>query len=180
MTDKEIILHLLHNKYSLALQGLYKILPEVKQYIKANNGTADDAQDIFQNALVILYKKVNSENFVLTATLKTYLMAVAKNCWQQELRQRIKLPSAENFQDIAFDETLEEPYFTFATAAFNLLGDKCREILIQFYFKKKSFKEIAATLQFSDENVAKNQKYRCMQKAKENYLTLTNNGIYEQ
>ncbi len=179
MTDKEIIEHLQLNKYSLALKGLYNILPDVKKYIKANSGTTDDAQDIFQDALVVLYKKVHSENFELMTSLKTYLLAVVKNCWLQELRQRKKLPATETAADIAAIEMDEEPGFVFATAAFNLLGEKCRQILILFYFKKQSFKEIAAALAFSDEKTAKNQKYRCMQKAKENYTILSKNGHHE-
>jgi len=179
MTDNEIIAHLQHNKYSLAIKGLYNILPAVKQYIKANSGTANDAQDIFQDALVILYKKIHAGNFTLTVPLKTYLMAVVKNCWLQELRQQKKLPPGEVPDDIAAAETIEEPGFDFANAAFNLLGEKCRQLLILFYYKKKNFREIAAILNFSDEKVAKNQKYRCIQKAKDNYLTLSKNSTHE-
>ena len=179
MTDKEIIEHLRHNKYSLALKGLYNILPSVKQYIKANNGSADDAEDIFQDVLVILYNKVHAENFFLTAPLKNYLLAIVKNCWFRELRQRKKLPATEYTNDIAIVEINEEPGFTYATAAFNLLGEKCRQLLQSFYFEKKSYKEIAVELAFSDEKVAKNQKYRCIQKAKENYLSISKNSTHE-
>ncbi|MGC4103531.1 RNA polymerase sigma factor [Ferruginibacter sp.] len=179
MTDNDIILHLRNNRYSLAVKGLYHILPAVKQYIKANNGSADDAQDIFQDALVILYKKIQDGNLVLSVPLKTYLMAVVKNCWLQELRRRNKLPVTENIPDIALEENSEEPGFVAATAAFNLLGEKCKDLLMLFYFKKKSFKEIAAQLAFSDERTAKNQKYRCLQKAKDNYVTLLKNGGHE-
>lgn len=179
MNDKQIIEHLQHNKYSLALKGLYNNLGEIKQYIQANSGSVDDAEDIFQDALVILYKKIHSPGFNLTVSLKTYLLAVAKNCWLQELRQRKKIPAGDVVIEPEDNDTTEEPDFDFATTAFKLLGDKCRELLIQFYFKKKSFKEIASLLAFSDELVAKNQKYRCLQKAKENYKTLSNKGIYE-
>lgn len=173
MTDPEIIQHLQHNKYSLALKGLYHILPAVKKHIVANSGTADDAEDIFQDALVILYKKAHAGNLLLTVPLKTWLLAVVKNCWLQELRRRNKLVSVPISYDVAAVEMDEEPGFVYATSAFNLLGEKCRQLLILFYFNKKSFKEIATALAFSDEWVAKNQKYRCMQKAKENYLTLS-------
>jgi RNA polymerase sigma factor (sigma-70 family) len=179
MTDKEIIEHLRHNKYSLAVKGLYNILPDVKQYIKANSGTAADAEDILQDALVILYKKIHSGDFVLTSSLKTYLLAIVKNCWLQQLRQQKKMPAGEIIHDIPAAETNEEPALTLADTAFNLLGEKCKQLLILFYFKKESFKTIATTLGFSDEKVAKNQKYRCIQKAKEHYLTLSKNGSHE-
>jgi RNA polymerase sigma factor (sigma-70 family) len=136
----------------------------------------DDAEDIFQDALVVLYKKVHAGDFILTVPLKNYLLAVVRNSWLQELRRRNKLPAAAISHDIAVVESDEEPGFVSATAAFNLLGEKCRQLLILFYFNKMSFKEIAAVLAFSDEHVAKNQKYRCMQKAKENYLNLSKNS----
>src|SRR5882762_10363741 len=118
MTDQEIITHLRHNKYSLAIKGLYNILPAVKQYIKNNNDTKDDAQDIFQDALVILYQKIHEGNFMLSVPLKTYLLAVVKNCWLQELRQKKKLPRGEVPGDIATATIDEEPDFAFADAAF--------------------------------------------------------------
>jgi len=179
MTDKEIIEHLQQNKYSLAVKGLYNILPYVKQYIKANSGTAADAEDILQDALVILYKKVHSGNFTLTVTLKTYLLAIVRNCWLQQLRQQKKMPAGEIINDTPADEITEEPALQLADTAFNLLGEKCKQLLILFYFKKKNFKEIASAIGFSDEKVAKNQKYRCIQKAKENYLILSKNGSHE-
>ena len=178
MTDTEIIEHLRNNKYSKAVNGLYNILPSVKRYIYANSGTQEDAKDIFQDALVVFYKKVNSTDFVLSASLTTYLNAIAKNLWLTELRRRKKLPEDKSSTDIADVVTDEETGFTIATTAFNLLGEKCRQLLMLFYFKKKSFKEIAGILAFSDEKIAKNQKYRCIQKAKENYVTLLKNDTH--
>src|SRR4051794_35899656 len=99
MTDKDIIELLRHSKYSAALKGMYNIFPYVKNYIKTNSGTTDDAEDIFQDSLVILYKKVQSADFILSVPLKTYLLAIVKNCWLQELRRRKKLIVAEPSDD---------------------------------------------------------------------------------
>ncbi len=178
MTDPEIIENLKHNKYAAAIKGLYGIMPSVKQYIKGNTGTSEDAKDIFQDALVVLYQKVQQSKFVLSVPLKTYLLAIVKNCWLQELRRRNKLPAAGITEDVAEIITEEEPGFTTATAAFNLLSEKCKELLILFYFKKKNFKEIAKVFSFSDERVAKNQKYRCITKAKEYFFTLSKTGTH--
>ena len=108
MKDQEIIENLKHNKYSLALKGLYGTLPAVKQYIQTNSGTTDDARDIFQDALVILYKKVHDESFILTVPLKTYLLAIVKNCWLQELRLRKKFPIAEVIVNDVSENILDE------------------------------------------------------------------------
>lgn len=180
MTDQEIIEYLKRDKYAHALRGLYNTLPAVKKYILSNNGTADDAMDIFQDVLVILYNKVRQPDFLLSSGLHSYLLAIAKNCWLYELRQRKKIPTVETAIDIAETTTSEENEFMIASKAFNLLGEKCRKLLILFYYRKQSFKEIAAHLSFSDVRVAKNQKYRCLQKAKEHYLHLSKSDSHDQ
>lgn len=173
MTDQEIIEYLRASRYQKALNGLYHVLPSVKKYIAANSGSVDDAKDIFQDALVVLYKKAQNSAFVLSVPLKTFLQAIVKNLWLQELRRRNKMPLTAEPSDLVDVAPEEGKNFDLATAAFNLLGEKCRQLLILFYFKKKSFREIALALSFGDEKTAKNQKYRCIQKAKENYLTLS-------
>lgn len=173
MTDQEIIVHLQNDKYQKAVNGLYKFMPAVKSFVLKNSGTNDDAKDIFQDALVVLYKKVHTEGFALTVSLNTYLMAIAKHVWWQELRKRSKMPMVAEPQDVAEIFVNEEPQFSRAEAAFHLLGEKCKQLLTLFYFHQKSFREIASLLAFSDEQVAKNQKYRCIQKAKENFNSLS-------
>jgi len=179
MTDNEIIENLQHNRYAKALNGLYDLMPAVKKYVKANNGSASDAADIFQDALVILCKKVGEGNFQLTAPLKVYLMAVVKNCWLQELRLRKKIPAGEMTDETPADVATEEALFVYAKNAFGNLGEKCRQLLILFYFKKQSFETIAPAMGFSDPKIAKNQKYRCLQKAKEHYALLLKSGPHE-
>ena len=173
MTDQQIIEHLRHNNYQKAVNGLYDVLSPAKKYIQSNNGSVDDAKDLFQDALVILYKNVQSEAFNLTVSLKTYLLAIVKNLWLQELRRRNKMPVVTQQPDLPEIILEEEKDIEMAKAAFNLLGEKCRQLLILFYFKKKTYRELASFLAFGDERTAKNQKYRCLQKAKENFLTLS-------
>jgi RNA polymerase sigma factor (sigma-70 family) len=173
MTDQAIIQHLQSNQYSLALKGLYHVLPHAKKFIIANHGDTHDAEDVFQDALVILCKKVQSGDFQLTASLKTYLLAIVRNRWHEVLRSRKKLPLADNTEPGAIHFSIdEEPRYAQASAAFQLLGEKCRELLLMFYFRRKSYSEIAELLSFANEQTAKNQKYRCLQKAKEHYLNL--------
>lgn len=180
MTDQQIIEYLRTNRYQKAVNGLYEILSPVKKFILSNSGTKDDAKDIFQDALVVLYKNVQSKDFILTVPLKTYLLAIVKNLWRQELRRKNKMPVTTEQAEIPEIILDEEKDVDIATAAFNLLGEKCRQLLILFYFKKKTYKELASFLAFGDERTAKNQKYRCLQKAKENFRTLTTNSHAKQ
>jgi DNA-directed RNA polymerase specialized sigma24 family protein len=51
----------------------------VEYFILNNNGRTDDAEDIFQDTMIVLLEKLRQDDFMLTASIKTYIMAIAKN-----------------------------------------------------------------------------------------------------
>ena len=177
MKDEHII-ELLRNKdYKKASEKLYTYFPVVKKLILKNNGSKQDAEDIYQEALVILIRKTQDTNFTLTSSLNTYLYSICRFLWNDELKKKNKtINDAQNLSYLKNEDftehVKEEAEYKQAENAFNLLGDKCKELLRFFYFNKMSMKEIADKLKFSSEKVAKNQKYRCIEKAKENLTTL--------
>lgn len=172
MTDTEILGHLQDNRFKRAVKGLYSLFPAVKKLVLANHGSKEDAEDIFHETLLVLHRKVQAGNFELSASLNTYLTAVSRNLWYQELRRRNKEIRTNDFIEVEITEDENEKVFRQAEMAFNLLGEKCRELLIRFYYKKQNMQTIAVALGFSNERVAKNQKYRCLEKAKDNFIQL--------
>ena len=66
----------------------------------------------------------------------------------------------------------EEKQFQLAERAFSELGERCKKLLLLFYHKSMSFKDIAKTMQFSSDKIAKNQKYKCLSKARDIYQNL--------
>jgi len=53
------------------IEGIYKDhFNMIQSLIVNNNGTADDARDIFQEAMVVLYEKVRTGSFELNCQLK--------------------------------------------------------------------------------------------------------------
>lgn len=171
MKDKDIIRYLQEDRLSKAIEGLYGIYPSIESLVKKNQGNREDSEDIFQEALIVLFKKVKKGDFVLSSSLKTFIYGISKNLWLQELRRRGKLVY-DNDSDFKVEEIENDERQILAQSAFKLLGDKCKEILIMFYYADKSMQEIASKLGFSNEKVAKNQKYRCLEKAKTNYQSL--------
>jgi RNA polymerase sigma factor (sigma-70 family) len=177
MSDDEIIQALQNGNQSAALKQLYHHYPAVRQLILQNSGNKHDAEDIFQEALIILCRKVKEKDFQLTSGIKTFLFSISRLQWMNELRKKKKEMISENVPEEKETDSeklnsylLEEEKFKKAESALEKLGEKCRQLLQLFYAQKKSFKEIADALDFSNEKVAKNQKYRCMEKARENFL----------
>ena len=87
VTD-DILLVQLKTGDNASFQLLYKFyFPSVASYVKQNMGNTEDAEDIFQEAILVLLQKVRQPDFILTSALKTYLYAIAKNLWLKRLRK---------------------------------------------------------------------------------------------
>lgn len=159
-----------------ALSYMYeKYYGGVARFIIDNNGTEEDARDIFQDSLVVLYEKVQLTDFVWTSTLKTFLFAVCKNLWYKRLRKASnrEIPTENIHQLPVLDVSIEDPYEEQKFLLRNLmsqLGDACREILTLFYFQRKSMQEIALEMNLANEKVAKNKKARCMVKLRKLFV----------
>ncbi len=175
MTDQDIINLIKENKYNPAMKGLYAYLPVVKKFVLKNNGTRQEAEDVFQEGLVIFCNKAIKSDFLLTASINTYLYSVCKLLWLHELKKKNKTIKNDfieltdlNLVDEINEDIEKDKSAKQAQNALIKLGEKCKEILELFYFKKLSMKEIASKLGFASEKGAKNQKYRCIEKVKEN------------
>lgn len=169
MTDNELIELIAQKNIGKATKSLYKYFPVIKKYVLANNGTKEDAEDIFQDALIILYTKASEDNFVLTSSINTFLFSICKLKWFEKLRMVKKDAISNNeLMDSEFENYIEEDNkIKLIQSAFERLGDKCKELLYRFYYAKESMVKIAKEMKFSSDKLAKNQKYRCLEKTRE-------------
>ncbi len=177
MNDQQIIEFFKAGNYSKASEKLYAYFPVIKKLVLKNSGSKQDAEDIYQEALIILINKTQNPEFKLTSSLNTYLYSICRLLWNDELKKKnkkiaVEIKGNESFLEEEVKPTKDEHDQKLAEKAFDLLGEKCKDLLRLFYFKQMNLKDIAVKLRFATEKVAKNQKYRCMEKAKENLKTL--------
>jgi RNA polymerase sigma factor (sigma-70 family) len=171
MNDQKIIQELKAGKRQKSFVQLYKGFPVVKKLIQSKGGTAEQAEDVFQEALIIFYKKASAPAFELTASISTYVYSVARFLWKDELKKNgLKYDTAE-VENLKFESELEEiaqkeKKFQVMEEVLNSIGEKCLEILQLFYYKGFSMKEIARQVDLKSEKVAKNQKYKCLERAR--------------
>jgi RNA polymerase sigma factor (sigma-70 family) len=141
-------------------------------------GTKEDAQDIFQEALIIFCDKCLDPNFTCTASIDSYLYGTSRFLWKNLQRKKgLDVNSSSELNDNDIPENIEEDWdkesqFRLAENAIASLGEKCKDILKFFYIDKRKMEEITKILGFKSANVAKTQKYRCLEKARANYLNL--------
>jgi len=168
-TTQDLLNGILRND-TIVLQSIYKnFYSKINFFIKKNNGDDDDASDIFQEAIIIVYRKLKANDLVLDCTFETYLYSVCRFLWLKQLEKRKlekeKIKDNHEYNDDIYDDGLEkvvdinERYRLFQKH-FNHLGKDCQKVL-QLYFDKVPLINIAQIMGFKSEKYAKKRKFRC-------------------
>ena len=172
-TDSEVILGILNNS-DIVLKRLYlAYFPMALQLVINNNGNEDDAKDIYQEAIIVLYNKVKTGDFELSSKLKTYIYSVCRRLWLKRLSQKNKYGGdIRDFQEYlpVEDDTEKnndrDVQYNKMGSALGLLGEPCKAIIEDFYVHNKSMQEICDNFGYTNADNAKTQKYKCLQRLK--------------
>lgn len=168
--DEKIIAALKSNNHDVVLAFLYKeALPIVKHYIKSNSGNDDEAKDIFQDAVIILYKKMKTEELPENTNITSFVCFISRNLWINRARKLNKSTAIPEDGFLQSDENLLDNIIITErkNALIGLLdqiGDECKKLLKHSVYDNQSMKEICKLMGYSSENVAKTYNYRCKQK----------------
>jgi len=162
-----------------AIETLYKENYNVIQALIINNsGTADDAKDIFQEAMIVLFQKVRSGTFELNCQIKTYIYSVSRRLWLKRLQRQNKFTlMSHHAEDVVMvEEEIDEQEkrnteFAIMEKAMGNLGEPCKSLLEAFYINKKTMQEIATTFGYTNTENAKTQKYKCLVRLKKIFFT---------
>lgn len=156
----------------------------VQTLIINNNGTAEDARDIFQEAMIVLYEKARSGSFELNCQLKTYVYSVCRRLWLKRLQQLQKyIPGANGLEEtVAVEEDMElhdqrNVDFIMMEKALAGIGEPCKSLLEAFYLQKRSMTEIAGSFGYTNADNAKNQKYKCLMRLKKLFFSEYKNHV---
>ena len=159
----------------------------VQSLIINNNGTADDAKDIFQEAMIVLYEKARSGNFELSCQIKTYVYSVSRRLWLKKLQHASRysgdMGNAETIvpvEDDIEEHSRRDAEFEMMEKAILGLGEPCKSLLEAFYLQKKNMQEIAVSFGYTNAENAKTQKYKCLMRLKKIFFTHYKNGIEDE
>lgn len=163
------------NNEQMALDCVYKqSFSQIKQFILHNQGSEQDAEDVFQEGLLAVWKNIKTGKYENQRQVKlsTYVFQVCKYRWFEHLKSaKVKYNTRLNPEfDIVDENDLAEVQeeverANYLRSLFEQLGDKCKQILNLYYYQKLSLAEIAEKMEYTPQS-AKNEKYRCMQRLK--------------
>jgi RNA polymerase sigma factor (sigma-70 family) len=159
----------------------------VQSMVINNNGSSDDAADIFQESMIVLFEKVKTGHFELHCQLKTFIYAVCRRLWLKKLGQMQRYGSApaENIEElVSVEEDMEthenrQKEFSIMEAALGKIGEPCKSLLEAYYIQKKQMQAIAADFGYTNADNAKTQKYKCLVRLKKLFFAQyknTDNG----
>lgn len=182
--NEQALLKGLANNDSKAIDTIYKDnFNMVQTFILQNNGSYDDARDIFQEAMIALYEKAQSESFVLTCQIKTYVYSVCRRLWLKRLQQMGRYSNQVDSleETVPVEEDLEihekrNAEFAIMDRAMSSLGEPCKSLLEGYYIKKMGMQELAAEFGYTNADNAKNQKYKCLMRLKKLFFSQYNIG----
>ena len=172
-TDAELIAAISDSKdLDKAILSLYQQYSETTgAAIIHYGGSRQDAEDIFQETVVAFIEIVKKGKYRKEASIKTFLVAVAKNIWLNELKRRER----SGFREKQFEYGREQNEIDVSHHISDLekkrelrelvykLGEPCQKILMLFYYENLSMKEIVDHLPYENEQVVRNKKYKCLQ-----------------
>ncbi len=182
--EKELLQGLIKNDRK-AIETLYKEnYKTVQSLIINNNGTSDDARDIFQEGMIVLYEKVKTGSFELNCQIKTYMYSVCRRLWLKRLQQNQKYSGEVDSiaEQVPVEEELEaqeqrNTEFLTMEKSMMSLGEPCKSLLEAYYLQKKSMTEIASNFGYTNAENAKNQKYKCLIRLKKLFFAQYKNQV---
>ena len=165
-----------------AIEAIYRENYAVIQaFILNNNGSVEDARDIFQETMIVLYEKSRLETFSLNCQIKTYVYSVCRRLWLKRLQQLNKFSTqVESLEEtVPVEEEIEEHEkknndFILMENAMNKIGEPCKSLLDGYYLQKKSMQEIAEDFGYTNADNAKTQKYKCLVRLKKLFFAQYN------
>lgn len=155
----------------------------VQALIINNNGSADDAKDVFQEAMIVLYEKVRSGTFELNCQIKTYVYSVCRRIWLKKLQQQSRysgdignIEETVPVEDDIGDHDKRNAEFEMMDKAIGSLGEPCKSLLEAFYLQKRNMQDIATSFGYTNADNAKTQKYKCLMRLKKIFFAHYKNG----
>lgn len=183
LSEAEVIFKIKNGERDI-LQKIYTAYKDefIGWIIKYRNVSKNDAEDLFQFAMVTFYENIINNKLVeLTSSVKSYLFSIGKNKAMEVHRINKKHLLYDNLPVMDyFDETEEnkesklflESRIEQLSNLLETISERCKKLLTMFYYEKKSMKEIQHNFSFNSPGVAKNEKYKCLNRLK----SLADNG----
>ena len=153
---------------SAVLEHIYRSnFPVIESFVIHHQGSTEEAKDVFQEGMIITYRKIRDRKLELSCKFGTYLYAVCKKVWIQERKKELlhaeklrQQPMMVHDPGPAIDPLMRQYQKELFRKHYSQLSKDCQRILSMF-FKDYSVEEIQKEMNYKDIHHAADRKYRC-------------------
>ncbi|NOY38368.1 MAG: sigma-70 family RNA polymerase sigma factor [Chlorobi bacterium] len=173
LTDERIIAGICSGDRKIIHWFYEQVFPVVNRFVKDHQGTGQDAHDLFQDALLILYKKKYQDDFTPQGSVKDYLLGVCRKLWYRKYRKHhpddmlvwddIEDPVAADAELAADEIAKEDEKYALYLRHFSRLEKTCREILALF-FRGIGYEEMSRRVKGYSLHYLPRKKQKCFKK----------------
>ncbi len=179
-SDKAILNGIKNRKDSI-LEYLYReYYPQVFRIVVKHGGQEQDARDLFQEALIIIFNRLGKGDLEIKHSFHNYFIVLCRFIWLRQNNIKSAYdpdlladestvsvrPDPDMVQegpgDKVYEEYIENQSEKIFQRHYRKLSGDCKRVL-KMFFRKKSFREISDKMKYTGEDYARRKKYLCMQ-----------------
>jgi len=164
MIDSDFIKEFLSGNPKIFSKIYTESYDSVERYILSRGGSKSDAEDVFQNALMLLYARLKENDLEIKSTFNGYLFTICKNLWRRNLEKNkvtnidiITLVNEDEDRAMAY---VEQQQWEIYIEKFQELSENCQQIL-SLYFNKVSYAELVKKFNYKSEVIVRQRVYKC-------------------
>jgi RNA polymerase sigma factor (sigma-70 family) len=169
------ILHGIKNCDDELIVSIYDHLyPIIENFTLNNSGSKEDAKDLFQEGMLVIFRKISDDELFLRCKFSTFFHQICKNIWLNELKRRslmkkINSELYEDEQNLAFKPYIEDKQYNLFLKHLNKIRSESKNIL-KLHFSGKSIIDIMKITGINNKQVAHNKKYRCKKELRDSIV----------
>ncbi len=168
--DSSLYLNALVEGNSRIISKIYSTnFTQVKRFILQNKGGVEDAEDVFQKALLQIAVRHKKEGIQINSNFDAYLFTVCKNLWRRELNSKKNRVTNQEVIELVSDAKenanalVEQKRHELFLEKLNLVSDNCKKIL-SLFFAKVPYAEIVESTEYNSETVVRQRVFKCKKK----------------
>ena len=176
IASEKILKGIIGNDHEVMQYVYKKYFESIKAFVIRHGGTRDDAADIFQDGIIIIYEQLKNKELKLQNTFHTYFFTICKYTWFKVLREKDKryfqqIEVSKEYEQInlhdyntEIDELIEkEKRVKLYDANFLKLSKECQKLL-KLVSLGQSVQEIAESFNYKSVGFAYKKRRICKER----------------
>lgn len=147
-----------------------KYYPGILSFVRKNNGSEEEAKDIFQEAIIVIFRKAKAGTLILSSPFSSYLITVCRNMWFNVLKKKkftsevtnevLELSDKDSDIEKVITQRRKDSLFR---EKFAQLGADCQKVM-KLFFEGTKMEKIGEIMGYGSVSYTKKRKFKCKER----------------